>query len=66
MGVAEAALRMCFCGTDLAQVEGFLARQPGVLSVGIDRTRAVARLEYDPEVTGPERIESGLEGHGYR
>jgi P-type Cu2+ transporter len=66
MTVAEAALRMCFCGTELAGMEDFLTSQPGVLAVAVDRTRSVARVEYDPGVTSAEQLESTLEGHGYR
>ena len=57
---------MCYCGTELAGLEEFLARQPGVLSVALDRTRSVARIEYDPAVTSEEKIASTLDGHGYR
>src|SRR5687768_5040714 len=65
MKVAEIALRFCFCGTELAGLESFLTRQPGVRSAVIDRTRSVAHVEYDPAQTDPRRLESMLEHDGY-
>jgi len=62
---AEIALRNCFCGTDLAQLESFLAGRPGVHSVSIDRTRSVIHISYDVATTDPDRLHAALEGHGY-
>jgi Cu2+-exporting ATPase len=65
MNVAEIALRFCYCGTELAGLETFLAGQVGVRSVAVDRTRSVAHVEYDPAVTGRAGLVSQLEDHGY-
>jgi P-type Cu2+ transporter len=65
MNVAEIALRFCYCGTELAGLEALLARQPGVRSLEIDRTRSVAHVGYDSAVTGPGALASQLERHGY-
>ena len=65
MNVAEVALRMCFCGTELAGLETWLAHQPGVHHATTDRTRALLHVGYDPAQTDPQRIQSLLDGHGY-
>ncbi len=65
MKVAEIALRFCFCGTELAGLEAFLARRPGVGAVSIDRTRSVVHVEYDPSVAGRQQLESLLQNKGY-
>src|SRR5581483_9461217 len=65
MNIAEISFQMCFCGTELASIESFLARQPGVQSVAIDRTRSTAHVSYDPAATGPERLRSLLDSRGY-
>jgi len=65
MDIAEIALGTCFSGTELAGLEPFLSRQPGVRAVSIDRTRSVVHVEYDPAATGLGRLEALLEGAGY-
>lgn len=65
MKVAEVALRSCFCGTELAALEGGLSRQPGVQGVHLDRTTSVAHVRYDAARTGPQALESLLRKQGY-
>jgi Cu2+-exporting ATPase len=65
MKVAEIALHTCFDGTELASVEPWLASQPGVITVAIDRTRSVAHVCYDPEITSLGTVCRLLDRHGY-
>ncbi|MBV1854298.1 copper-translocating P-type ATPase [Catellatospora tritici] len=63
--VAEVALEFCFCGTELAGLEAYLADQPGIESATADRTRAVLHVAYDPARTNAAAIRQLLAGHGY-
>lgn len=65
MKLAEIALHNCFDGTELAALEPFLVRQPGVGQVSIDRTRSVACVSYDPDLASLEDLCALLEQHGY-
>ncbi len=63
--VLEVTLRNCHGGSDLADLERTLTRLPGVTSVHVDRTRAVAHLGYDPRhVTGAD-LQRHLHAAGY-
>lgn len=64
--VIEVALRDCYCGSELAQVDRALGGLPGVLAVHVDRTRSVAHVRYDPAVTDAQVIRDQAHGLGYR
>ncbi|GGO39647.1 heavy metal translocating P-type ATPase [Deinococcus humi] len=57
--VLEVAFGNCYNGSEFADLERRLSQVPGVQSVHLDRTRAVAHLGYDPEV----QTEAGLRAH---
>ena len=63
--VGEVALTFCFCGGELAGLEEFLTRQPGIRSAAADRTRAIIDVGFDPAVTDSQRIERLLRDGGY-
>jgi Cu2+-exporting ATPase len=61
----ELALRNCHDASEQAGLEHYLARLPGVGSVHLDRTRAVAHISYDPHQTSAEALRRRLEQDGY-
>src|SRR5687767_1817094 len=63
--VAEVSLDFCFCGTELAGLEQYVAGQPGVTSAAVDRTRSVLHVAYDPDQTDLGRLQSLLQERGY-
>lgn len=64
-GVLEVAFRNCHDGSEFADLEQSLKRVPGVSSVHIDRTRAVAHLGYDPDSVTEAELRHRLHGAGY-
>jgi P-type Cu2+ transporter len=64
--VAQIELTACYCGTELADLDGTLAALPGVASVHIDRTRSVAHVAYDPARTDQDTLATTVRagGHG--
>ncbi len=63
--VLEVVLTDCWCATEQAGLEAWLARLDGVRQVHLDRTRPVAHLTYDATLTTPERLRAQLEEAGY-
>ncbi|GAA5533531.1 heavy metal translocating P-type ATPase [Deinococcus aluminii] len=63
--VLEVAFRNCHDGSEFANLEQSLARIPGVSSVHIDRTRAVAHLGYDPGSVTEAELRQRLHAAGY-
>jgi P-type Cu2+ transporter len=63
--VLEVALKDCYCASEQADVEAWLAGLEGVASVHLDRTRSVAHLSYDPHKTSEARLQAALEARGY-
>lgn len=63
--VLEVALKGCHDASEQAGLEDYLAGLPGVQSVHLDRTRALAHLSYDPAQTSPEVLRARLEQDGY-
>ncbi len=61
----ELSLKNCHAATDLAGVERFLTGARGVLDVHLDRTRAVAHLTIDPQVTSAAALRTALRDAGY-
>ncbi|MGH8876315.1 MAG: heavy metal translocating P-type ATPase [Stackebrandtia sp.] len=64
-GVAEIALRDCFCGTELSNLERRVSGFPGVLSTHVDRTRSVVHVRFRTDRTDPQQLrdELGRLGH---
>ncbi|GAA5513820.1 potassium-transporting ATPase ATP-binding subunit [Deinococcus carri] len=63
--VLEVVFRNCHDGSEFADLEQSLARVPGVTSVHIDRTRAVAHLGYDPGSVTEAELRQRLHTAGY-
>ncbi|GMA14685.1 heavy metal translocating P-type ATPase [Deinococcus metallilatus] len=63
--VLEVAFRNCHDGSEFADLGQSLARIPGVTSVHVDRTRAVAHLGYDPGSVTEAELRQRLHAAGY-
>ncbi|CAM4047304.1 heavy metal translocating P-type ATPase [Deinococcus marmoris] len=63
--VLEVAFKNCHDASEFADLERSLARVPGVTSVHIDRTRAVAHLGYDPGRATDAGLRRHLREAGY-
>ncbi|MEF2278250.1 copper-translocating P-type ATPase [Deinococcus sp. YIM 134068] len=63
--VLEVSFKNCYDGSEFADLERKLARIPGVQSVHLDRTRAVAHLGYDPGRIEEAELRRQLHGAGY-
>ncbi|PZA07613.1 MULTISPECIES: heavy metal translocating P-type ATPase [unclassified Meiothermus] len=63
--VLELTLKNCHDASEQAGLEDYLARLPGVSSVHLDRTRALAHVSYDPGRTSTETLRERLEQDGY-
>ena len=63
--VLEVEFRNCHDGSEFADLERSLTRVPGVTSVHIDRTRAVAHLGYDRGTVTEAELRHRLHGAGY-
>lgn len=63
--ILEVSFRNCYDASEFADLEGNLTRVPGVISVHLDRTRAVAHLGYDPETVTQEELKRRLHAAGY-
>ncbi|MDK2014112.1 MULTISPECIES: heavy metal translocating P-type ATPase [unclassified Deinococcus] len=61
----EVRVRNCHGGSDLADLERHLRHRPGVTSVHVDRTRAVAHLGYDPRHVTGAALQRHLHAAGY-
>ncbi|HEX2863848.1 MAG TPA: heavy metal translocating P-type ATPase [Deinococcales bacterium] len=65
LAVTDVCLHDCHDGSELVGVEELISKLPGVLGVRVDRTRMVARVSFDPTLTGEERIQAGAEAAGF-
>lgn len=67
-GVAsvEIGLANCHDAIELAGIERFFGDVPGVKGVHLDRTRAVAHVTIDPQVTSAAALHEALRRAGYR
>ena len=63
--VLEVSFKNCYDGSEFADLERKLAQIPGVQSVHLDRTRAVAHLGYDPGRIEEAELRRQLHGAGY-
>ncbi|GGO33858.1 heavy metal translocating P-type ATPase [Deinococcus humi] len=63
--VLEVAFKNCHDASEFADLERSLARVPGVTSVHIDRTRAVAHLGYNPGRATEAELRQYLHEAGY-
>src|SRR5215475_1831197 len=61
----ELSLKDCHDAGDMAGIERFLSDAPGVRSVHMDRTRAVAHLTVDPQATTAAALQQALRRAGY-
>ena len=57
-------LEMC-CAACAARVEKTLSRQEGVMAAAVNLAAATAMVEFDPEVTSPERLNEAVKAVGY-
>ena len=64
--VLEVKLKNCHNASDQAGLESHLQKLVGVQAVHLDRTRAVAHLTYDPNLTNPQTLETRLKKGGYQ
>lgn len=65
MEVLEVAFGNCYNGSEFADLERRLAEVPGVQTVHLDRTRAVAHLGYDPQRQTEVSLRAQLHEAGY-
>jgi Cu2+-exporting ATPase len=63
--VLEVKLRNCYNASDQAGLEQHLQTLVGVQAVHLDRTRAVAHLSYNPNLTNSQSLENRLQTDGY-
>jgi Cu2+-exporting ATPase len=63
--ILEVAFENCYDGSEFADLERTLAQVPGVQSVHLDRTRAVAHLGYDPGRITEAELRRRLHAAGY-
>ena len=63
--VLEVSLKDCYDASELAGLEEYFNRLPGVSAVHLDRTRAVAHLSYDPDQTNPAALHQEIQRAGY-
>src|SRR5215470_14237365 len=63
--VVEVSVKNAYGGSDYASLEACFCGLRGVTSAGLDRTRGVAHLGYDPAVTTPETLQEQLHRRGY-
>ncbi len=61
----EFHLADCYDGTELADVERKLRDVDGVMFVGLDRTRSMVRMVFDPRRTSADQIVALLKNAGY-
>src|SRR5439155_3083970 len=61
----EISLKNCHDAGDLTGMERFLSNTPGVQSVHLDRTRAVAHVTIDPQATNAAALHEALRRAGY-
>src|SRR5713226_1183291 len=64
--VVEVDLHNAYNATEYAGLERCWRGLPGVNSVHLDRTRAIAHLSYDPQETTPDNLREILTRGGYR
>jgi P-type Cu2+ transporter len=64
--VFEVKLMNCYNASDQASLESYLENLKGVISVHLDRTRAVAHLGFDPTITNAQTLETGINQSGYQ
>lgn len=63
--VLELSLKNCHDASEQADLEHHLARLPGVSSVHLDRTRALAHISFDPGQISAQDLRERLERGGY-
>lgn len=63
--ILEVSFQNCYDGSEFADLERSLAQVPGVQSVHLDRTRAVAHLGYDPARITEAEVRQHLHAAGY-
>ncbi|WP_049626882.1 heavy metal translocating P-type ATPase [Meiothermus ruber] len=61
----ELSLKNCHDASEQADLERHLARLPGVSSVHLDRTRALAHISFDPGQISAQDLRERLERGGY-
>jgi P-type Cu2+ transporter len=61
----EVSLKNCYDASDLAGIERLLTATPGVRSVELDRTRAIALVTVDPQATSAATLRETLRRAGY-
>lgn len=63
--VLELSLKNCHDASEQADLERHLARLPGVSSIHLDRTRALAHISFDPGQISAQDLRERLERGGY-
>ncbi len=63
--VLEVKLKNCHDASEQAGLEDRLRQLAGVTGVHLDRTRAVAHLSYDSNITNPQALEERIKADGY-